>query len=93
MNTKYKDFQISNLIVVIFSILIVLVINSFLIEEFGFTKDSFVLITIFLLVVGASLYPFLSKQLLETLFKSDESIQNHIKETLHELNTPVATIQ
>ncbi|MEA3498183.1 MAG: HAMP domain-containing sensor histidine kinase [Campylobacterota bacterium] len=93
MNTKYKDFQISNLIVVIFSILIVLVINSFLIEEFGFTKDNFVLITIFLLIVGAFLYYFLSKQLLESLFKSDETIENQIKETLHELNTPVATIQ
>ncbi|MEA3554861.1 MAG: HAMP domain-containing sensor histidine kinase [Campylobacterota bacterium] len=93
MNRKYKDFQISNIIVVIFSILIVLVINSFLIEEFGFTKDNFVLITIFLLIVGAFLYHFLSKQLLESLFKSDETIQNHIKETLHELNTPVATIQ
>ena len=93
MNTKYRDFQISNIIVVVFSILIVLVVNSFLIEEFGFTKDNFVLITIFLLVIGAILYHFLSKQLLESLFKSDESIQNHIKETLHELNTPVATIQ
>ncbi|MEA3512956.1 MAG: HAMP domain-containing sensor histidine kinase [Campylobacterota bacterium] len=38
------------------------------------------------------MYYFLSKELFEPLFKSDESIQNHIKETLHELNTPVATI-
>ena len=93
MNTKYTEFQILNIIVVTFSILIVLVINSFLNEEFGFTKDNFVLITIFLLLFGAVLYHFLSKQLLESLFKSDETIQNHIKETLHELNTPVATIQ
>ena len=93
MNRKYKDFQISNIIVIIFSILIVLLLNSFLIDKFAFSKDAFVLITMFLLIFGAVLYHFLSKQLLESLFKSDETIENHIKETLHELNTPVATIQ
>jgi len=93
MNSKRKDFQISNMIVVIFTILLVLVLNSFLSSQFALTKATFVPITVFLLICGALIYYFLSKQLFDPLFKSDESIQNHIKETLHELNTPVATIQ
>jgi len=35
----------------------------------------------------------MSKNLLQPLFKSEKEIQNLIKETLHEINTPVATIQ
>ncbi|MDD2640133.1 MAG: HAMP domain-containing sensor histidine kinase [Arcobacteraceae bacterium] len=36
---------------------------------------------------------FLSKPLLEPLFRSDENLQRTIKETLHELNIPASTIQ
>ena len=93
MNIKQKDFLISNIIVVIFTILLVLITNNFLTTQFGFNKNTFVPITLFLLVFGALLYYFLSKQLLEPLFKSEQKIQDVIKETLHELNTPVATIQ
>ena len=93
MSTKQKDFLISNLIVVIFTILIVLVVYNFLTTRFIFDQNSFLPITLFLLVLGGSLYYFLSVQLFNPLFKSEENIENHIKETLHELNTPVATIQ
>lgn len=93
MNIKQKDFLISNIIVVVFTILIVLIIYNFLTTKFGFDKNSFLPITLFLLVLGGVLYYFLSAQLFEPLFKSEENIENHIKETLHELNTPVATIQ
>ena len=93
MNSKQRDFKISNIIVVVFTILIVLILNSFLTQQFGFNQDNFLLVTLALLICGGLFYHFLSKQLLDSLFQSDESIQNHIKETLHELNTPVATIQ
>lgn len=93
LNSKFKDYQVSNTIVVTFTILIVLIINNFLTVNFGFTKDNFILITISLLIIGAVVYSFLSSQLILELFKSDDDIQAHIKETLHELNTPVATIQ
>ena len=92
MSIKKKDFIFSNTIVVVFTIIIVLVLNNFLTVEFGFTKENFFPITIFLVVVGVFLYNFLSAQLLEPLFSSEQTIQNKIKETLHELNTPVATI-
>ena len=93
LNIKQKDFIISNLIVVVFTILIVLVVYNFLTTRFIFDQNSFLPISLFLLVLGGVLYYFLSAQLFDPLFKSEENIENHIKETLHELNTPVATIQ
>ena len=93
LSTKQKDFMISNLIVVIFTILIVLVVYNFLTTRFTFDKNSFVPISIFLLFLGGIIYYFLSSQLFVTLFQSEKNIKNQIKETLHELNTPVATIQ
>ena len=93
MSTKQKDFIISNLIVVVFTILIVLVVYNFLTTRIVFDINSFVPISIFLLLLGAVIYYFLSAQLFDPLFKSETNIKNQIKETLHELNTPVATIQ
>ncbi len=81
------------MIVVIFTILIVLIFYNFMTAEFGFDQNNFLPVTLFLLLLGGVLYYFLSAQLFEPLFKSEENIENHIKETLHELNTPVATIQ
>ena len=60
---------------------------------FGFSQDNFMFITAFLLIIGVGLNIFLSKPLLEPLFKSDENLQKTIKETLHELNIPASTIQ
>ena len=85
--------MISNMIVVVFTILIVLVVNHFLVTQIAFDQHSFFPITIFLLLLGCFLYYFLSTQLFTPLFKSEANIEQHIKETLHELNTPVATIQ
>jgi len=93
LSTKQKDFIISNLIVVVFTILIVLVVYNFLTTRIVFDINSFVPISIFLLLLGAVIYYFLSAQLFDPLFKSETNIKNQIKETLHELNTPVATIQ
>ncbi|MEA3353416.1 MAG: HAMP domain-containing sensor histidine kinase [Campylobacterota bacterium] len=67
--------------------------NNILTSKFGFDQDNFYPMTIFLILFGSSLYYFLSKQLLESLFKSEDKIKSLMKETLHELNTPVATIQ
>ena len=93
MNIKQKDFLISNMIVVVFTILIVLVVYNFITTRFSFNQDNFLPISLFVLILGGVLYYFLSAQLFEPLFKSEENIENQIKETLHELNTPVATIQ
>jgi len=93
LNIKQKDFLISNSIVVVFTVLLTLIIYNFLIVNFGFNQETFYPITIILLVFAAVFYYLLSKSLLEPLFKSEQEIQHLIKETLHEINTPVATIQ
>ncbi len=93
MNIKQKDFLISNIIVVIFTVLLTLVLNHFLTTQFGFNKATFYPITVVLIIFAALFYYFLSYQLLKPLFKSEKEIQNLIKETLHEINTPVATIK
>ncbi len=93
MNIKQKDFLLSNLIIVVFTILIIFIVYHFLITQLSLSQEFFLPITLFLLLLGGGLYYFLSLQLFEPLFKSEKNIENHIKETLHELNTPVATIQ
>lgn len=92
MNSKKRIFFISQSIVVIFTLVIVLVANYFLISFFGFTQRDFIYIAAFLVAFGLILYLKLSKPLLEPLLKSDENLQKAVKETLHELNIPVSTI-
>jgi len=50
-------------------------------------------ITAFLIIFAVVLNLFLSKPLLEPLFKSEENLEKKVKETLHELNIPASTIQ
>ena len=93
MNTKKKDFLISSIIIVAFTIIVVLVINFFLITTFGFDQNTFYPITVLLVVLGSSIYYFLNRSILDEFFKGEEKLRRVLKETLHELNTPVATIQ
>lgn len=92
-NVRQKDFLFSNIVVVVFTVLLVLVLNNVLTVEFGFNQETFYPITVFLLLFAAIFYYFMTRNLLQPLFKSEKDIQNLIKETLHEINTPVATIQ
>lgn len=50
-------------------------------------------ITAFLICFAVILNLFLSKPLLEPLFKGEENLEKKVKETLHELNIPASTIQ
>ena len=92
MNSKKRNFLIAQAIVVAFVLLITMIINYFLISTFIFNKDTFILITLFILAAGIILFFALSRPLLEPLFESDENLQKALKETIHELNIPVATI-
>lgn len=75
-----------------FVIIIVLALNYFLISIFNFDQTSFYPITIVLVVTGIVLHYSLSSSIIDPLLKSDEHMQKVVKETLHELNTPVSTI-
>lgn len=93
MNSKKKNFLISNSILIAFIVILVLVVNYYIISFIGFNQETFIGITLFLIVFAVVLNFYLSKPLLEPLFKSDENLQKTIKETLHELNIPASTIQ
>lgn len=93
MSTRQRDFLISNIIAVGFTILITLVLFSMLISIFEFNQETFYPITFLLLFFGLSVYYFVTKKLFLNLFQNEKEIDSLIKETLHELNTPVATIE
>lgn len=92
MNYKKRNFIITNSIIIVFVLLLSLLVNFYLTSAFSFNQDTFVLITISVLVFGLILYLILSKSIFEPLFKSDENLQKTVKETLHELNIPISTI-
>jgi len=70
-----------------------LFLNNIIINFSFYNQDFYPLVILFLIPIGLFLYINLSKNILEELFKSDEQIQNSIKKTLHEINTPVSTIK
>ncbi|WP_424686874.1 MAG: sensor histidine kinase [Halarcobacter ebronensis] len=92
MNFKKRNFLITNSIVIVFVLLLSLFLNYYLTSIFGFNQNTFLIITISVLIFGLLLYLLLSKSIFEPLFKSDENLQKTVKETLHELNIPISTI-
>jgi signal transduction histidine kinase len=92
LTSKYKNFQISNYIIIAFLVLSTLALNYILISKFGFNQEVFIPITSGLVLVSLLLYRYLSKSLFDDFFKTDKDLDSMIKKTLHELNTPVATI-
>ena len=93
MNSKKNDFLISISIVFTFSLLIILYLNYFFITKFGLNQDNFIYIIIPLIILGLAIFLSFSISILKPLFKSDEKLQQSIKETIHELNIPVSTIK
>lgn len=90
---KFRDFFISNIIVVAFVILSVLFINIYIINQFSLNKEIYFVFLIALLLGGTALYYFLAKSIFDDMQRSNHEIDFLIKQTLHELNTPVATIK
>jgi len=93
LNYKKRNFIITNSIIIAFVLLLSLILNFYLCTLLGFNHDTYVLITVTVLVFGIGLYLVLSKTIFEPLFKSDENLQKAVKETLHELNIPISTIK
>ncbi|AXX92528.1 histidine kinase [Malaciobacter molluscorum LMG 25693] len=92
MNSKAKDFLISLSIIFVFVNVLVLFFNYVLITYFGLNKDNFLFIVLPLVFFALLLFLFLSKSILNPLFKSNENLTKTVKETIHELNIPVSTI-
>ncbi|MGM0533488.1 MAG: sensor histidine kinase [Campylobacterota bacterium] len=81
------------LLIVAVVILAVLFVNYFLVTRFGFTQQNFIFITAFLLLFGLSLFWFLSLSVFEHMYEGEGNLKQMLQKTLHELNTPVSTIQ
>lgn len=93
MNSKKKDFLISISVIFTFTLIIILYLNYFFISRFGLNHDNFIYIIIPLIILGLAIFLSFSISILKPLFKSDEKLEQSIKETIHELNIPVSTIK
>ncbi|CAM3516488.1 sensor histidine kinase [Arcobacter aquimarinus] len=93
MNSKKKDFLISISIIFTFCLVVVLYLNYFFISKFGLNQENFIYVIIPLIFLGLAIFLSFSISILKPLFKSDEKLELSIKETIHELNIPVSTIQ
>lgn len=93
MNSKKKDFLVSISIIFTFCLVVILYLNYFFISKFGLNQENFVYVIIPLIFLGLAIFLSFSISILKPLFKSDEKLELSIKETIHELNIPVSTIQ
>lgn len=93
MNSKKREFLISISIIFTFSLIIILFLNYFFIAKFGLNQENFIYIIMPLVIVGLGVFLSFSMSVLKPLFKSDEKMEQSIKETIHELNIPVSTIK
>lgn len=74
-------------------LLSVLFVDHLLVSSFGLHKENFFLISTFLILLGIGLFWFFSYGVFETFFKTQTRLKTVVRKTLHELNTPVATIK
>ncbi len=89
MRSKESAFLISNFIIITTIAVIVFTLNIWL-EKFIGNVYLRVVFSIFLFI---SLYYFLSISIIKEYLKTDKKLKEMIDHTLHELNTPVATIE
>lgn len=87
MFNKQQLFYIFNTLIVVF----ILVIHYVLIDFFN--QFSFWSLLIFTTLSCSILYFILSKIFIEDIFKIDNKLQEKIEKSMHEINTPVATIK
>ncbi len=87
MSNKKRFFYIFNISIII----LVLSINNYLINFFANFNSLF--LTIIIIAICTILYFILSKTFIDDIFQIDEKLKEKIEKTMHEINTPVATIQ
>lgn len=89
---NFKNFFISNIVVVVFVIITVLMSNYYFVSVFSVSKEIYFVLILGLVVAGSAIYIVLSRSIFEDMQKSNNAIDFLIKQTLHELNTPVSSI-
>ncbi len=89
MNSKKFQLLTANLLIVTILIISVLILHHILGDILGSS-----LLLDFILVIGASLlYLSLASPITDSFLTSDKDLKTMIDETLHELNTPIGTIE
>ncbi len=89
MLSKKSTLILSNIIITVATLVLTLALNTILNQYIG----NIYIQNIILLIFGISLYYFLSASVISTFLQTDEKLKDMIQHTLHELNTPIATIQ
>lgn len=92
MKTKKTDFIISHYIVIFIIIIIALYTQVILLQNLDTLNLNIIFFIFPIAVISLIAYKIFSKPLFENIFKSEKNLDDKIKKTLHELNTPVATI-
>jgi len=92
LNSKKREFLISISIIFTFTLVIILYVNYTFISIFGLNQQNFIFIVLPLIILALAIFLSFTSSILKPLFKSDEKLQQSIKETIHELNIPVSTI-
>ncbi len=89
MNSKKKHFLITHIIIISVLTLSILIANESL---SSFISINWIRFTI-ILIIAILLYLFLSSAEIDDIVESDKNLKNFVDQTLHELNTPIATIE
>lgn len=89
MSSKKSELLLSNVLIVFTITLLVLVLHHLL----SSVISSIMLLDIMLVSFAVLLYLFLGSSLIDNFLRSDRNLKAMIDETLHELNTPIATIE
>ena len=89
MNFKLKSFYINSTIVITILILSGIFLDEFLLSFI----DSIFWRTLLILGVILPLFWFLSSSLIEHFINAQQNLKELIQKNLHELNTPIATIE
>jgi len=92
LKTKKTDFIISHYIVIFIIIIIALYTQVILLQNLDTLNLNIIFFIFPIAVISLIAYKIFSKPLFENIFKSEKNLDDKIKKTLHELNTPVATI-
>ncbi|MEJ5168892.1 MAG: HAMP domain-containing sensor histidine kinase [Arcobacteraceae bacterium] len=92
MKTKKTDFIISHYIVIFIIIVIALYSQIILLQNLNYTNLNIIFFVIPIALMSIFAYKIFTKPLFENIFKSEKNLDTKIKKTLHEINTPVATI-
>jgi len=89
LNSKKSELLLGNALIITIITVIVLVLHQTFKENINPT-----LLLDFFLVLGAVLlYLFLGSPMIDNFLTSDKNLKTMVDETLHELNTPIATIE